>query len=154
MKFTGEFTVAADQTTVFDKLNDPQFFASCLEGVHDLQEIDATHYSATLETRIAYMKFRFAIAVEIEGKERPNRVVAKGEGKPAGVVGRLTATATANLDSVPEGTRVQYEIDVALTGKLGAIGQPVLKSKAKEMERQFVKNVNAAFAPAEMVEPG
>jgi hypothetical protein len=154
MKFTGEFVVAADQTTVFDKLNDPEFFASCLEGVQELQEVDPTHYAATLETRIAYMKFRFAISVEIEGKERPNRVVAKGEGKLMGVVGRLTATAEANLDTTPDGTRVHYAIDVALTGKLGAIGQPVLKSKAKDMERQFVKNVNAAFAPAEMAEAG
>jgi hypothetical protein len=28
---------------------------------------------------------------------------------------------------------------------LGSIGQPVLKSKAKEMERQFVEKLRAAF---------
>ena len=32
---------------------------------------------------------------------------------------------------------MSYEIDAALTGKLGSLGQPVLRSKAKEMERQF-----------------
>jgi len=35
---------------VFDKLKDAPFFASCLEGVKDLKEIDATHYDAVLET--------------------------------------------------------------------------------------------------------
>jgi carbon monoxide dehydrogenase subunit G len=30
-----------------------------------------------------------------------------------------------------------YAIDATLTGKLGSMGQPVLKAKAKEMEKQF-----------------
>ena len=46
MKFTGEFTVPAPRTQVFEKLNDPQFFAYCLEGVSDLEEIDPEHYKA------------------------------------------------------------------------------------------------------------
>ena len=46
------------------------------------------------------------------------------------------------------GTKVSYEIDAALTGKLGSLGQPVLRAKAKEMERHFAKRVRAAFAPA------
>lgn len=147
MKLTGEFVIQADRPTVFEKLNDPYFFASCLDGVQELQEVDPTHYTAVLETKIAYMKFKFAVEVEIEGVEPPTRVVAKGEGKPMGVVGRLTSTAVANLEETEEGhTHVTYEIQVSLAGKLGSIGQPVLKSKAKEMEKTFVKNVNAAFA--------
>jgi hypothetical protein len=34
-----------------------------------------------------------------------------------------------------------------LTGKLGSLGQPVLRSKAKEMERIFTERIRAAFAP-------
>ena len=44
------------------------------------------------------------------------------------------------------GTKVSYEIDAALTGKLGSLGQPVLRAKAKEMERQFAARLRAAFA--------
>ena len=44
------------------------------------------------------------------------------------------------------GTKVSYEIDAALTGKLGSLGQPVLRSKAKEMERMFAERMRAAFA--------
>ena len=32
--------------------------------------------------------------------------------------------------------------------KLGSLGQPVLRSKAKELERQFAERMRAAFAPA------
>jgi carbon monoxide dehydrogenase subunit G len=34
----------------------------------------------------------------------------------------------------------------ALTGKLGSLGQRVIRSKAKEMERHFVEKLSAAFA--------
>lgn len=153
MKFSGEFHVPAPRPVVFEKLNDPQFFASCLEGVSDLKEVDPTHFSAILETRVAYIKFKFAIEVELAEVEHPSRVVAKASGTPLGIVGRLASTATAVLEEEAEGTRVVYDIDVALSGKLGSIGQPVLKAKAREMERSFVANLNAAFAsgvPAEV----
>ena len=146
MKFSGAFTVPAARDVVYAKLNDPQFFASCVDGVRDLQEADAGRYTATLETKIAYIKFKFAIDVSFVDKVPPEKIVAKAEGTPIGVVGRLTSTASATLSEAPEGTSVAYEIDVALAGKLGSIGQPVLKSKAKDMEKSFVKNLNEKFA--------
>lgn len=152
MKFDGGFLVPADRETVFARLNDPQFFASCLDGVSELVEVDETHYTARLATRIAYIKFNFAIAVEIAEIDPPRRVVAKSEGTPIGIVGRLTALATANLEQREDGTQVSYEIDVSLAGKLGSIGQPVLRSKAREMEKGFVQKLNAAFAPSADIE--
>jgi uncharacterized protein len=146
MKFTGEFTVAAPRGAVYQRLNDAPFFASCIEGVRDLSQVDDTHYKAILETRIAYIKFKFAIAVEFVEKVAPEKIVAKADGTPLGVVGRLTSTASATLRDEGAQTIVAYEMDVALTGKLGSIGQPVLKAKAKDMERLFVKNINAAFS--------
>ncbi len=149
MKFTGEFTVAAPRDVVYERLNDAPFFASCLEGVGELTQVDETRYTATLETRIAYIKFKFAVAVEFVEKVAPEKIVAKAEGTPLGVVGRLTSMASATLrEDGADKTVVAYDMDVALAGKLGSIGQPVLKSKAKEMERSFVRNINAAFENA------
>jgi uncharacterized protein len=153
MKFNGGFTVPADRETVFARLNDPVFFSSCLDGVSDLVEIDPTHYTARLATRIAYIKFNFAIAIEIADIVAPSRVVARAEGTPLGIVGRLTALATADLAETEGQTEVTYEIDVSLAGKLGAIGQPVLRSKAREMERSFVEKLHAAFAVPESIGP-
>jgi hypothetical protein len=153
MKLSGQFIVAGRRELVFERLTNPQFFASCIEGVSDLVEVDPTHYTANLETRIAYIKFKFAIAVAFAERVPPERVVAKAEGKPLGIVGRLTATASANLSDAGDDTRVDYDIDVALAGKLGSIGQPVLKSKAKSMERHFVQSLNNAFQQPTVV-PG
>jgi carbon monoxide dehydrogenase subunit G len=145
MKFTGRIDVPAPRQAVFAKLCDAHFFASCVDGVQDLVEIDGRHYTATLETRVAYIKFKFAVSVEIVEQDEPVRVVARVEGTPMGMVGRLTATSAADLAEQDGGTAINYELDVALTGKLGSLGQPVLKSKAKEMERQFASRIQAKF---------
>jgi uncharacterized protein len=145
MKFAGKIDVPAPRAEVFKKLRDARFFASCVDGVEQLSEIDDRHYTATLTTKVAYLSFRFSVSVEIVEIDEPVRVVAKVEGTPLGMVGRLTATSAADLVEQDGGTAVNYELDVALAGKLGSLGQPVLKSKAKEMERQFAARIRAHF---------
>jgi carbon monoxide dehydrogenase subunit G len=145
MKIAGELSVRAPRAEVFEALKDARFFASCVEGVQDLTEIDPTHYAAVFETRIAYMKFKFNVMVEMTKAEPPDLIEGKVEGKPIGLVGRLTATATTRLTEDGEATKIAYEIDSALTGKLGSMGQPVLRAKAKEMEKQFAERLKARF---------
>ena len=149
MNISGEITVPAPRAAVFDKLKDAPFFASCIEGVKDLKEIDATHYDAVLETKVAYMKFSFKVSVEITKLSPPDTIEAKVEGTPIGVVGRLTATSRTQLTESNGQTVVSYSIDSTLAGKLGSIGQPVLKAKAKEMEKKFTERLRAAFAAEE-----
>jgi len=146
MKFTGDIMIDAPRAAVYAKVRDARFFASCVEGVKELDEIDADHYTAVLETKIAYLKFRFNVVVEVVRADAPREIEAKVEGTPLGIVGRLTATSVTRLAEENGGTKVSYEIDAALTGKLGSLGQPVLRSKAKEMERQFAERMRAAFA--------
>jgi carbon monoxide dehydrogenase subunit G len=149
MNISGEITVPAPRAAVFDKLKDAPFFASCLEGVKDLKEIDATHYDAVLETKVAYMKFSFKVSVEITKLSPPDTIEAKVEGTPIGVVGRLTAISRTHLTESNGQTVVSYSIDSTLAGKLGSIGQPVLKSKAKDMEKKFTERLRDAFAAKE-----
>jgi uncharacterized protein len=146
MKFSGDIFIPAPRDAVYAKVRDARFFASCVEGVTNLNEIDTDHYTAVLETKVAYLKFKFNVAVEVVRAEAPSEIEAKVEGTPLGIVGRLTATSLTRLADDAGGTKVSYEIETALTGKLGSLGQPVLRSKAKEMERIFTERMRAAFA--------
>jgi uncharacterized protein len=148
MKLTGEFSVKAPREKVFAALRDARFFASCIDGVHDLNEVDETHYTALFETKVAYLKFKFNVTVELTRVEPPNEIEAKVEGVPLGVVGRLTARSMTRLIAAGDETKVQYESESTLAGKLGSIGQPVLRAKAKQMEKAFASRLQAAFAPA------
>jgi carbon monoxide dehydrogenase subunit G len=146
MKFTGDILVEAPREAVYAKVRDARFFASCVDGVQELNEIDPDHYTAVLETKVAYLKFKFNVAVEVVRADPPREIEAKVEGTPLGIVGRLTASSVTRLADEGGGTKVSYEIEAALTGKLGSLGQPVLRAKAKEMERKFAERMRAAFA--------
>jgi uncharacterized protein len=99
-----------------------------------------------LETKVAFMKFTFKVSVEVTKIAPPDRIEAKIEGAPIGVVGRFTAVSTTDLSEAGDETLVKYSIDANITGKLGSMGQPVLKAKAKEMEKGFVEKMRTAFA--------
>jgi len=149
MNVSGQFTVQAPREVVFDTLRDARRFVGFVDGVSELKEIDPTHFTAMFETKVAYMKFKFAVTVEVTRLEAPNEIEAKIEGTPLGIVGRLTATSLTKLSDAGHETRVDYSVDATLAGKLGSIGQPVLRSKAKDMEKQFAARLRAAFAPVE-----
>jgi len=110
-------------------------------------------YEAVLETNVAYMTFRFNLTVEMVRRARPDAIEARIEGAPIGLVGRLAATSVTRLVEDEDGTRIHYSIDSALTGRLGSLGQPVLKAKAREMEKQFAARLCAAFEKAAPAEP-
>jgi hypothetical protein len=99
-----------------------------------------------LETKVAYMTFRFKVTVEVTKIEAPDTIEAKVEGTPMGLVGRLTATSRTLLKEAGDQTIIAYSIDSTLAGKLGSIGQPVLRAKAKDMEKKFTERLRAAFA--------
>jgi uncharacterized protein len=145
MKVSGQIRVRAPREAVFNALQDAPFFASCIDGVQQLTEIDPAHYNAVLETAVAYMKFRFKLLIEVTRKQPPSELEAKIKGTALGMVGHVTAISTTRLTQEADETKIEYEIEATLTGKLGSLGQPVLRSKAKEMERQFTSRLRAAF---------
>ena len=146
MKFSGELTVEAPRDQVFERLRDAKFFGSCVEGVRDFAEVSENCYSAVFETKVAFMRFKFQVQVEIIRVEKPQLIEAKIEGKPLGIVGRLSAKSVTTLVERGAETVICYEVEAGLTGKLGSLGQPVLNSKAKELERQFITNLRSSFA--------
>src|SRR5271156_6174315 len=121
MKFSGELTVKAPRAEVYKAVRDARFFASCVEGVRDLEETAPDVYAAVFETKVAYMKFSFKVSVEVVRADAPREIEAKVEGTPLGIVGRLTATALTRLDEAGDETRIGDDGEGALTGKLGRL---------------------------------
>jgi len=146
MDFNGEILVEVPRDAVYAKIRDARFFVSCIEGVRDLEEVDATHYTAIMESNVAYIKVAFEVVVELLRDEAPTLIEAKIEGRPIKIAGRLTARSVMRLEEVGGCTKIIYETDLSLTGKLGSLGRPVLAAKAKDMEKQFAENLRNAFS--------
>ena len=111
MNVSGVFTVSAPRNLVFKTLRDANSLIRFVDGVRDLKEIDPTHYEAVFETKIAYLKFKFNVAVEITRADEPSEIEAKIEGKPIGVVGRLTAKSITRLEDAGSETKVTYSVE-------------------------------------------
>ena len=146
MEFKGEITVAAPRADVYARIRDAEFFVSCIEGVRDLEVVDDTHYTAVMESKVAYIKVSFDVSVEVLRDEAPNLIEAKIEGRPIKLAGRLAATSLTRLADADGGTKISYETELSLTGKLGSLGRPALTAKAKEMEKLFADRLAAAFS--------
>ena len=146
MEFKGEITVAAPRADVYARIRDAEFFVSCIEGVRDLEVVDDTHYTAVMESKVAYIKVSFDVSVEVLRDEAPNLIEAKIEGRPIKLAGRLAATSLTRLAEADGGTKISYETELSLTGKLGSLGRPALTAKAKEIEKLFADRLAAAFS--------
>jgi len=121
MKISGTIIVQAPRGQVYQALRDARLFASCVEGVHDLAETGPDAYSAMFETKVAYMKFAFKVTVQVVRADEPREIEARIEGAPVGIVGRLTAASVTRLTEAAGATRIDYDVETALTGKLGSL---------------------------------
>jgi carbon monoxide dehydrogenase subunit G len=148
MRLTGEIEVKAPREAVFDAVRNARFFASCIDGVSELTEIDATHYSALMETKLSFMRFKFKVTVDLARIDPPGEIEARIEGTPLGFLGRLTAVSVTALTEADGVTTLAYSMELALTGKLGSLGQSVFKAKATDMTRQFAERLRAGLEPS------
>jgi aerobic carbon-monoxide dehydrogenase medium subunit len=150
-------TVNAPCEAMFKALVMPAPSLRFVDGVNDLKEIDSTHYEAKFETRVGYMKFKFAVTVEVTRVEQPSEIEARIEGAPLGVVGRLTARTITKLTDAGSETKVSYAVETTLAGKLGSIGSPCCGRKPRTWRRNSprdsVQHSRRHRAPFELGEP-
>jgi Carbon monoxide dehydrogenase subunit G (CoxG) len=92
MKVSGEFTVNAPRERVFETIRDPRRLVSFVDGVHDLKELDPTHHEAMFETKIAYLRFKFAITSRSSASRRRAKSKRKSRASRSG----LSAASSPN----------------------------------------------------------
>jgi uncharacterized protein len=142
----GEFTAAVAQDRAFAFISDPFKIATCIPGCSDLREVAPGKYAAKLSNRVGPISITFDVSVELSNVVEPSAIDAVVSGNAAGLGGRLTATATVRLAPLDMATtKVTYTVDLALTGKLGGIGQPVFRAKSDELSKKFGASVRAAL---------
>jgi carbon monoxide dehydrogenase subunit G len=148
VRIGSSFSIPAPPHEVFDRFLDQETMKSCIPGCHELERLDESHYRGQLVNEVAHVRFNANFGVEITEMERPRsvRAVLTGEDRRLGSSLKLTA----NLGVEPAGdteSAVSYEMDLALWGKLGRLGEPIIRRRSAEVERDFVAAFKTAFAP-------
>jgi carbon monoxide dehydrogenase subunit G len=150
MLIDGQFTVAAPPPALMRHLFDARLMAECLPGCESLEALDADRYRAVVAIALAGVKARFELQVEVTRREAL-AVWATTRGEEGGNASQLQADNRIVLEAVPEGTRLRYESEVAVTGRLGRFALGMMKKKAQALGDEFAQNLQARLTALEAV---
>jgi carbon monoxide dehydrogenase subunit G len=145
LETSGEISVDVPRDAAFAFLQDPHRLAACIPGCRDLREISPNRYAAVLSSRVAFITLSFNVTIEILRMQAPESIEAAIVGDAIGLVGHVSAIASVRLaDEGGQRTTIRYTTDIALTGKLGGLGQPVFRSTSAKLAREFGANLKSA----------
>jgi hypothetical protein len=152
LRITSEFSVPAARTSVWRALLDPSVLLASIPGCEDLRAIDDDHLEARLVTSIAHITFGARIDATIVERVPPQRMTAVIQGEDKRLASALRVDATLALaEDGPARTVVAYDLEIALRGRLGRLGEPIFRRKARDMEAEFARRFQARLAEAPAV---
>lgn len=150
MKLSSSFVVPAGPERVFAHFLDPSTMRVAIPGCAELTRTDERNYRGTLVNEIAHVRFSAGFSAEITELREPSevRAVLKGEDRRLGSSIRIDALLTVcgedggddedgAGETAAESARVDYRLDMAIRGKIGRLGESIVRRRSQEVERQF-----------------
>jgi carbon monoxide dehydrogenase subunit G len=144
--FEEAFTVGAAPDAVWDFLLDPERVAPCLPGCERVEVENATTYRVRLTVKVGFLSTTQNLRVELVELDRPRHLVSLARGEDRKLASHVEVRNTLDLaPAAPNGTLVRYRSDVRVLGRLGSVGDAVMKVKAREFAGDFAARVRAAL---------
>ena len=137
MELQHSFSVPVDVDRAWAVLVDIEQVAPCMPGAA-LDTVDGDEFTGSVKVRqgpigITYKgKARF-----VEKDQVAHRAVIDAQGKDARGNGTASATVTATLHPQDDGTRVEVNTDLAITGKPAQFGRGVMVDVGNKLIGQF-----------------
>jgi uncharacterized protein len=143
IKFGGEFEVQRKPEEVYDFLTDPKKFAPLLPDFQGMTEQDATHFTVKVNVGISYIKGTAEVKMHLAEAERPRRAHYKGQGSVAG--GNVSLTAGFDLSSANHGTKVAWQGEAQIFGRLTSVAGGLLEPLGKKNVQKLIDGLQAAL---------
>jgi len=131
------FSVPVDVDRAWAVLVDIEQVAPCMPGAA-LDTVDGDEFTGSVKVRLG------PIGITYKGKARfvekdqvAHRAVIDAQGKDARGNGTASATVTATLHPQEDGTRVEVNTDLAITGKPAQFGRGVMVDVGNKLIGQF-----------------
>lgn len=136
MEISGEYIIAADRELVWELLNDPEILQQCIPGCEEVVVSGEDEFTARVVLKIGPVKAKFSGSVMLSDKVHPESYRISGEGK-GGIAGFAKGGADVVLTKVEEGTRLNYEVDAQIGGKIAQLGSRLVVSTSKKLANKF-----------------
>ena len=136
MQMTGERQISAPRADVWAALNNPNVLQACIPGCESVEMTSPTQLTAQVVQKVGPVKARFKGEIElsdiVEGESY--RISGKGAG---GAAGGAQGGAQVRLEDADGGTKLIYEAEAKVTGKIAQLGSRLIDGFAKKMADQF-----------------
>lgn len=140
MKLEGDYRFEASVQEVWDALFDPVILAAVMPGCEKLELVDG-HYVGEIKIKVGPVQGKFTGKVELLDKDEPRsyRMIVDGRGAP----GFVKANASVALEAEGDGTRIRYDADAQVGGKLASVGQRLLEASSRAIVAQSLDGLHA-----------
>ncbi len=143
LKFGGNFVVPRKRDEVYAFLTDPHRFGPLLPDYEGMTVEDSTHFTVKVKVGISYIRGTAEVKMNLAEANHPAHAVYKGQGNVAG--GGAPVTAGFDLADVPEGTRVAWNGEAQVFGKLASMAGGLLDPLAKKNLEKLVNGLREAL---------
>ena len=145
MKFEYHLVVAAPHDRVWKILEDIPRAAQLMPGVDSVEPFEECSYKCTLRIRIGPMGFNLSGVIGVDTDRGSGTWTIKAQAQDTRIGGGVLSTMeTAIIASSTGTTEINIKADVQFSGRLGQLGQPLIKKKADSMVREFTENLENA----------
>jgi uncharacterized protein len=148
MKLSDARDIRAESGIVWDAILNPEVLKACIPGCQSLTGSVAEGFEAVVKQKVGPVSATFTGVVNLSDIDEGRSVRISGEGK-GGVAGFAKGGAVVTLDPTPEGTRLSYDVEAHVGGKLAQLGSRVIDSFAKKMADDFFARFQEAVEPPE-----
>lgn len=135
MNLSDEVIIPAPRQKVWAALNDPEVLRQCIPGCEEIARLSDTEMEAKVTVKLGPVKATFKGSVTLSDLDPPNGYRISGAGKS--MMGGATGGATVRLTDVSEGTRMSYDVEAQVTGKIASLAQRFIEPTARQLSTQF-----------------
>ena len=140
MKVAGEYRFAAPPQQVWEALLDPEVLAAVMPGCKKLELTGENQYEGALDMKVGPVQGQFQGKVNLEDLDPPNGYSMRLDGQ--GAPGFVKATARVEIAGDGDGTRMTYDGDAQVGGRIASVGQRLLDSSSKAIIKQSLEGLN------------
>lgn len=148
MRFEGSALIPASPETVWQGLNDPVVLGRSIPGCKSMEQTGDNEFTATVVAKVGPVSATFKGKVELADLNPPSSYTLKGRGQ-GGAAGFAKGEARIMLVPEGEGTRLSYEADADIGGKLASVGGRLIQGVAKKTADDFFAGFSRVLTGAE-----
>ena len=135
MKLSGSYQINLPKEKVWEALNDPEILKQAIPGCEEFIKNSETEFTAKATNKIGPFNASFTGDVELKDLNPPNSYKITGSGNSP--VGFASGEASVKLEDENGVTKLIYEVEANVGGKIAQVGARLIDMTAKKMADIF-----------------